>query len=667
MDSGNAQSWPGMDAAGDQDFGNLIDFNHFDDLDLPDFNNIAFSHDRPQNGSTADAFDHHHLDHQFPPQISQNHGDGATGAQQAQTHSLPQANMNASFFDYGMSHFSQAGTPVFSQAPEQVFRPHHGVPPTPNSVEMHGDPHRYMQQMDQQALYDQRYLRKDDASFTPLVSPAVTPHDARFQIPDFTVPGAYFSPLTSPALNAQAHQHAQSQLHSQASTSASSTGHSPIDVDMDLLGEPAMAQPAEQRRSLRTKRNPPRATPANRVRQSPIVKPGRRKPTVSMQLPPKEVSELMHEARNNGLDVPRSRDQSETDSISPEPMLSDMRPPPLPGSVKNSPALIAQNGQGTAPATPASLMRIHPSPQFDASMNVPPLLEDLALPEASLESRPSLSRLDTAFRDAEHDTPRMSARKTPKLGPLSTPGAAMSNKPSPMLDAMSTPTSPAFSMTSGKKVEAKGRNAKKRGSVSSSLVSPALRPKISPSIRPMMPAGDSGHTDNTHALLLASKSNYQNILDGTTVPGVSYPASLSTNLTSKRTSHKIAEQGRRNRINTALQEMQDLLPPSSQTGTPDAKSPPETAAQSNNSKAAKVESAIEYIKQLKGEVSAKDKLLEQKDAEMESLRKQLAQLRRGSSADISSNESVAKHTVEEAATAECKKEPVSTPAAVDET
>lgn len=196
-----------------------------------------------------------------------------------------------------------------------------------------------------------------------------------------------------------------------------------------------------------------------------------------------------------------------------------------------------------------------------------------------------------------------------------------------------------------------------------------------------MPAGDSGkyrldmdlaytltragHTDNTHALLLASKSNYQNILDGTTVPGVSYPASLSTNLTSKRTSHKIAEQGRRNRINTALQEMQDLLPPSSQTGTPDAKSPPETAAQANNSKAAKVESAIEYIKQLKGEVSAKDKLLEQKDAEMESLRKQLAQLRRGSSADISSNESVERCTVEEAA--ECKKEPVSTPTAGGET
>jgi predicted nuclease with TOPRIM domain len=104
--------------------------------------------------------------------------------------------------------------------------------------------------------------------------------------------------------------------------------------------------------------------------------------------------------------------------------------------------------------------------------------------------------------------------------------------------------------------------------------------------------------------------------------------------------------------------MQDLLPPSSQTGTPDAKSP-ETAAQSNNSKAAKVESAIEYIKHLKGEVSAKDRLLEQKDVEMEALRKQLAELRRSSSAGISSSESAE-------IVAEMKQEPTSTPAAVEE-
>ena len=66
----------------------------------------------------------------------------------------------------------------------------------------------------------------------------------------------------------------------------------------------------------------------------------------------------------------------------------------------------------------------------------------------------------------------------------------------------------------------------------------------------------------TNALYLASKSNYQNIIDGTHLPGVSYPEALAENLSSKRTSHKIAEQGRRNRINLALKEIEGLLPAS---------------------------------------------------------------------------------------------------------
>jgi hypothetical protein len=119
------------------------------------------------------------------------------------------------------------------------------------------------------------------------------------------------------------------------------------------------------------------------------------------------------------------------------------------------------------------------------------MLEDLTLPEASLD-RPGLSRLDTAIRDEDGDTPRLSARKTPKLNPLSTPGGTMSGRPSPMLDPMSTPTSPAFSMANGKKDPKLARNPKKRNSVSSNLVSPALRPKISPSIKPLLPEGGSG-------------------------------------------------------------------------------------------------------------------------------------------------------------------------------
>ena len=114
----------------------------------------------------------------------------------------------------------------------------------------------------------------------------------------------------------------------------------------------------------------------------------------------------------------------------------------------------------------------------------------------------------------------------------------------------------------------------------------------------------------TSALLLASKSNYQNILEGTHLPGVSYPEALSENLTSKRTSHKIAEQGRRNRINGALQEIALLLPAGS---TPQLSSKEEknlgTAAQQSNSKASTVEMAIDYIKALQAELKeVKDKL-----------------------------------------------------------
>jgi hypothetical protein len=307
--------------------------------------------------------------------------------------------------------------------------------------------------------------------------------------------GAYFSPLTSPALNAQSHQHAHH--HGQVTTSGSSTGHSPVDVDMDMLGEPAMLQqeqPGGRKLRSTNKRNAPRsANPNSSVRQSPIVKPGRRKATVSTSIAPKEVSQLVQEARGgrilNGLDVPHSRNGSETDSISPEPMLSEMRPPPRPTSLSQSPAMMAQlNGQAASPATPASLMRIHPSPNSSGTMDAPLMMEDLTLPEPSLE-RPVLDRLDTLVQEGEH-TPRMSARKTPKMGPLSTPGAAFSGKPSPMIEPATTPTSPAFSTTNGKPRDPKfARNTKKRNSTCSTLMSPALMPKISPSIKPLLPDG----------------------------------------------------------------------------------------------------------------------------------------------------------------------------------
>jgi hypothetical protein len=130
-------------------------------------------------------------------------------------------------------------------------------------------------------------------------------------------------------------------------------------------------------------------------------------------------------------------------------------------------------------------------------------------------------------------------------------------------------------------------------------------------------------TPEASTLLL--KSNYQNIVEGTHKQlGLSYPADLSTNLTSKRTSHKIAEQGRRNRINNALTEIASLLPqkatPSSSGGgsNSDGGGGGEGRSSINGgggggggggsagagqaSKASTVEMAIDYIKQLKKEL-----------------------------------------------------------------
>jgi hypothetical protein len=112
------------------------------------------------------------------------------------------------------------------------------------------------------------------------------------------------------------------------------------------------------------------------------------------------------------------------------------------------------------------------------------------------------------------------------------------------------------------------------------------------------------------ALYLASKSNYQHILDGTLPSGVSYPEALAENLSSKRTNHKLAEQGRRNRINSALKEIEQLIPQqfidarnakeaAENGGKINEKEKEKEKANQTISKATAVEMAIDYIKALK--------------------------------------------------------------------
>lgn len=485
-------------------------------------------------------------------------------------------------------------------------------------------------------------------AFTPLVSPAVTPLETRFNIPDYSVAPTYFSPLSSPALHAQ-NDH---QIIFDGVNSGST--NSPIDMNGDTYSAPTSSILSSRKPTRKSVAPKPRANP-RAVRQSPIVKPNRSRKSISMssqalgEIIKPSKSQTTQTKGSGSTNSAASTDYSENGSISPEP-LSDMAPPPLPHSAGRSPYIVAQKDNAKnqrlpigSPATPASLMRITKSPTATESMLNhemdldDPALDGFTLPEAVNIARPSLQFINT--QSDEQMTPTLSATgfKTPGFQPLPSPvavcppGVAPSANQSPLIDAVNGANS-----TTRKTPMTLARGSKKR--VSTSVVaSPALLPKISPSIKPLLPGGSSIHDDTAASLLLSSKSNYQNILEGTHLPGVSYPSELSTNLTSKRTSHKLAEQGRRNRINLALTTLHDMIPsvyyPRSKpkdltgdkSGSGDAgenELASSKGGQSSNSKAATVEVAIEYITHLEKTVAEANKRAEeaeQKLAEKEKL------------------------------------------------
>ena len=179
MNDSSGVAWSGAEQfdplgpAADHDFGNLLDFENID-LDFPiSYDQGVSGHEANQQlTELADSLDVQHLQNHFSPQIPQDqhqhqHHNGGAAAQQQQHSNMVGNGMSqgGTFFDFGMPQYSGPSASGFTQAQEQIYRPHAGVPPTPNSVEMHGDPARYLQQLDpQQAMFDQRFhMRKEDA------------------------------------------------------------------------------------------------------------------------------------------------------------------------------------------------------------------------------------------------------------------------------------------------------------------------------------------------------------------------------------------------------------------------------------------------------------------------------------------------------------------------
>ncbi|XDG07214.1 hypothetical protein ABKA04_006829 [Annulohypoxylon sp. FPYF3050] len=506
------------------------------------------------------------------------------------------------------------------------------VPPTPQSLEIQAA-NQFFAQQDQahsSGMFDGYHLKEQQDA---------KPH---FPVdPAFTHSGPYFSPLTSPAL------HAQNESTSFDHRNSGQTTNSP--VEMEIEPSPATNNTANLSKKVR-KNNATKARKPN-VRQSPITKPQRRKTASTPIMNAQALTELTESLAESSENPPKpksisatSTEESENASVSPE-ALSDMPPPPLPPprSARQSPYIQPQTNQGNgngnaaplalpgslagkpSPATPASLFRISPKSK-SADANNPEQsgsehIESFELPESVNFSKPDLPSLDT--QQSTKSPPEVETAKASNFQPLPSPVL-----PKPTHSATASATqSPSLTPKSGTPNPRKTpliapRGPKKRTSISS--VSPALRPKISPNIKPLLPGTPGLSAEDTASRLLASKSNYQNILEGNTVPGVSYPSELSTNLTSKRTSHKIAEQGRRNRINSALQEIATLLPKSvakdlsegdGEGGSGDKKDGKQSNAP--NSKASTVELAIVYIKQLQQEIAEANKRADEAEKKLE--------------------------------------------------
>jgi hypothetical protein len=331
----------------------------------------------------------------------------------------------------------------------------------------------------------------------------MTPLETQFRLPEYTIPGEYFTPLTSPALEPQGSNN--NGFPFQQTKQPPST-QAPSDPATSMGMTSAPSSPAVLRRQRRRPSTATR-TGGRAAKASPSIQPKNwRKQAMTTQL-------VADDLANNGLgqdallgtgggsSLRYSGHESSQDSVSPEPISEPLMPPPAIPSARRSPAFRPQvmKSDTSAPATPATLMRINnrpqePTGQFSGFASLVPndaqdeLMEDVVLPEAAAtDIRPRPRRIDTAINSKEqhsaHSTPvdPKSATERPASGSLT---------PAPHSGAMPSPSGPI-----PKKSDPKAANGRKRHSVSSSHASPALRPRISPSIQPLV-RGEGAFSQN---------------------------------------------------------------------------------------------------------------------------------------------------------------------------
>lgn len=346
----------------------------------------------------------------------------------------------------------------------------------------------------------------------------MTPLENQFRLPEYTIPGEYFTPLTSPALEAQNATPSNNNHNNNNNNNNGYSFHSRQVSDVAFVPTTTEANPHPgnsapssphiiRKQNRRCTSNSARVTGRNKVKQSPSMRAQQSRKKTARNINSEELynhlEELDNKPRNNegrALHI-SSNEGSGQDSVSPEALSEPLMPPPAVPPPRKSPAIAPQTSQsqmGEA-ATPATLMRLrqsqHPnSPDRfsgQAQLSSPDyqdeVMEDISLPEAATSTqqiRPKVARIDTAARPNTASA-ATSANVTPSLEPQSAPvdrTQSGSIAPSPRTFAMPSPSGP----VPRKSEPPKSSFSRKRPSMSSTHASPQLRPKISPSIQPLV-------------------------------------------------------------------------------------------------------------------------------------------------------------------------------------
>lgn len=338
----------------------------------------------------------------------------------------------------------------------------------------------------------------------------MTPLEQQLRFPEYATPGEYLTPLTSPALEAH-NPNGNGYVFGQTSGVDMGFIASHAEMAHPLSASTAPSSPVVFRRHRRKSSIQSRSA-ARLVRQSPSMRPtsNRQKSRPGSAILSGSDGRMWNRdgaqdtslASKGSISQPSSSHESSQDSVSPEPLTEPLMPPPaLPRAFK-SPYMAGQESNleqraGEA-ATPATLMNLRnqstqaPSGHFSRNGSVivcdipEETMEDISLPEPATNVDQAATSASSTLSGVNEQTPRLTSKQTPVMKSMHESGhsGGMSVTPSPQIGAMGSPMGP----VGLKRAESRpgGRTSKKRQNASTSQISPALRPKISPSIHPLI-------------------------------------------------------------------------------------------------------------------------------------------------------------------------------------